>query len=853
MRFRLFLFVAALSLITSAQAQRLPSNARPTHYALTITPDLKAATFAGEESIDLTLDAPATEITLNAAEITFTSVRAAGQVAGVSLDDAKEQATFTFEHPLPAGRATLQIRYTGILNDKLRGFYLSKTQQRSYGVTQFEPTDARRAFPSFDEPAMKATFDIELVLDESDTAISNTQIVSDTQFGSEKHRVKFATTPRMSTYLVAFLVGEFACSTGKADGVPIRACSTPDKVKYTKYAVEAAQYILHYYNQYFGIPYPMPKLDMVALPDFEAGAMENFGCITYRETDLLVDSKNGSVPAKKNVAEVVAHEMAHQWFGDMVTMQWWDNLWLNEGFATWMEKKPLAAWHPEWNMQQERAAELNETLNYDSDSATRAIRATANTPDEINEMFDGIAYGKAGAVLAMVEHYVGPEVFRQGVHNYLAAHLYGNATAEDFWTAQTDVSHQPVDRIMESFINQPGVPLLRFTDKAMDAPQSRFYLSPLTIRAAKAEQVQRWDVPTCLKGLAADLCRVMEPDGASTTIPAPFFFANSGASGYYRAIYSQQQYSTILQLLETRFSPSERMLFLGEREALMRAGLIQVSDYLNLLRMVKKDDSAAVLETAAAGLLGVDARIVSDDDRARLQAWICMQYRPVYDALGKPSKHDSFEKQSLRATLFGLLGFAGDKEIIAEANNLMDQLFRGKLSLDPAMTGTALAIAARNGDPSFYEKIRKASQIVKDPGLKTDFLHTLARFTNPALVEATLKYAISGEVRTQDSWVLLAILLSRSETHAQTWAFIQENWKQVQATLTESSGARIVTAVGSFCTQDERTQVEHFFAEHKVDASERALRKSLESIDACIALRKSQQGELAQWLGTNAN
>ncbi|MGO4210409.1 M1 family aminopeptidase [Terriglobus sp. 2YAB30_2] len=851
MRFWLSLFVAALSFITSAQAQRLPSNARPTHYGLTITPDLKAATFGGEESIDLTLDAPATEITLNAAEITFTSVRAAGQVAGVSLDDAKEQATFTFEHALPAGPVTLQIRYTGILNDKLRGFYLSKTQQRSYGVTQFEPTDARRAFPSFDEPAMKATFDIELVLDEGDTAISNTQIVSDTPFGSEKHRVKFATTPKMSTYLVAFLVGEFACSTGKADGVPIRACSTPDKVKYTKYAVDAAQYILHYYNQYFGIPYPMPKLDMIALPDFEAGAMENFGCITYRETDLLVDIKNGSVPAKKNVAEVVAHEMAHQWFGDMVTMQWWDNLWLNEGFATWMEKKPLAAWHPEWNMQQERAAELNETLNYDSDSATRPIRATANTPDEINEMFDGIAYGKAGAVLAMVEHYVGPEVFRQGVHRYLAAHLYGNATAEDFWTAQTEVSHQPVDRIMESFISQRGVPLLRFTDKAMDASQSRFYLSPLTMRASQTEQTQGWDVPTCLKGVAADLCRVMEPDGASTTIPEPFFFANSGATGYYRATYSQQQYSTILQLMETRFSPAERMLFLGEREALMRAGLIQVSDYLNLLRMVKKDDSAAVLETAAGGLLGVDARIVSDEDRARLQDWICMQYRPVYDALGKPSKHDSFEKQSLRATLFGLLGFAGDKAIIAEANGFMDQLFRGKLSIDPAMTGTALAIAARNGDPSLYEKIRKASQIVKDPGLKTNFLHTLARFTNPALVEATLKYAISGEVRTQDSWVLLAILLSRPETHAQTWAFIQENWKQVQATLTESSGARIVSAVGSFCTQDERIQVDRFFAEHKVDASERTLKKSLESIDACIALRKSQQGELARWLGRN--
>ncbi len=274
----------------------------PEHYSLTLTPDLKAATFAGEETIDVVLDRPSTTITLNAAEIKFLSVKAAvsgssqrSQTAQVSLDDAKEQATFTFAQPLPAGKVTLSISYTGILNDKLRGFYLSKTKARNYAVTQFEPTDARRAYPSFDEPALKATYDIALVIDAGDTAISNTQIVSDTSGpAAGKHTVKFATTPKMSTYLVAFLVGDFKCTTGKADGVPIRGCSTPDKVEMTKFAVESAEYILPYYNKYFGIKYPMPKLDMVALPDFEAGAMENFGCITYRETDLLVDAKTGS-------------------------------------------------------------------------------------------------------------------------------------------------------------------------------------------------------------------------------------------------------------------------------------------------------------------------------------------------------------------------------------------------------------------------------------------------------------------------------------------------------------------------------------------------------------------------------
>src|ERR1700733_3131446 len=547
----------------SVQGQRLPAGVHPEHYGLRLTPDLQAATFSGEETIDLALDAPSKSITLNAAEIRFGEVKAyvlpsaeysygalgsqpkrlsaieadkQPQTAVTTLDAGKEQATFTFAKELPAGKVTLAIRYSGILNDKLRGFYLSKTKTRNYAVTQFEPTDARRAFPSFDEPALKATFDIALAVDAGDTVISNTNIISDKPGPvAGKHTLRFATTPKMSTYLVAFLVGDFKCTQGKSDGVPIRACSTPDKVELTRFALESAKYVLHYYDTYFGIKYPMPKLDMVALPDFEAGAMENFGCITFRETDLLIDAKHALIPAKKNVASVVAHEMAHQWFGDMVTMQWWDNIWLNEGFATWMEDKPVAAWHPEWNIPQDTAQSLDSTLNYDSGKTTRTIRARADTPAEINEEFDGIAYGKAGAVLGMVENYLTPEVFRQGVHNYLAAHLYANATAEDFWNAQTANSHQPVDKIMESFVTQPGVPLLTFSNvSAGRAPvvQTRFFLAP---DAASPKQ-QSWTVPVCIKSAANPICRVLTPSDTALPIPAdaplPVFFANAGAQGY---------------------------------------------------------------------------------------------------------------------------------------------------------------------------------------------------------------------------------------------------------------------------------------------------------------------------------
>ncbi|MGA2673554.1 MAG: M1 family aminopeptidase [Terracidiphilus sp.] len=847
--------IACLFLAPALHAQRLPSTVQPERYTLALAPDLKAATFTGVESIDVTLAEPTDRIALNAAEIAFQSVTvtASGkeQKASVALDKEKEQATFTFPEILPAGKATLSISYTGILNNELRGFYLSKTARRNYAVTQFEPTDARRAFPSFDEPAFKATYDVSLVVDSADTAISNGPIVSDTPGPvAGKHTLKFLTTPKMSTYLVAFLVGDFQCSAGSSDGVAIRVCSTPDKVSLTPYGVEIAKHVLHYYNNYFGIPYPLKKLDLIALPDFEAGAMENFGAITYRETDLLIDPKTASVGAKKEVAIVIAHEMAHQWFGDLVTMQWWDNLWLNEGFATWMETKAVAEMHPEWNMDEMVASVEDDTLNLDAQPTTRAIRAKAETPDEINQMFDGIAYGKAGAVLLAVENYLGDETFRQGVHNYLAAHSYSNATAEDFWSAQTATSHKPVDKIMESLVAQPGEPILTLGEPAngkVSVEQKRFFLSP----SIQPDPAQKWTLPVCFKTAKAEDCQLLTPSDSTLKTPSTgLFFANAGGKGYYRSAYPASVYAALVANVETALTPAERISLLGDEWAQVRAHKTTVGDYLSLVAAVKADSDAEVVSAATGGVGAAYSRVASNaEERATLAAWIRATFAPEYARLGAPSESDSPNTSELRAQLFALLGYYGkDPAVLAQARQITAKYLSDPASVDPTLGQTALAIAARNGDAALFDRLQQVAENSTNPEFQVGALRLLAEFQDPALVQRSLDYAIGGKVRNQDAAIQFAIPLQAEETRDQAWKYIQSHWDKVQAQLTTEMGAVLVSSTSSFCSATGRDEVKDFFATHKVAAADLALKHAIEHIDGCIELRTLQEPNLKQWL-----
>jgi aminopeptidase N/puromycin-sensitive aminopeptidase len=841
-----------LTLAGIASAQRLPTDVKPEHYTLTLAPDLKAATFHGDETIDVMLTKPSSAITLNAIEIKFGKVTINGQAATVSLNEKDQEATLTVPQQLPAGKATIVISYDGILNNELRGFYLSKTAKRNYAVTQFEATDARRAFPCFDEPAMKATYTVTLIVDKGDTAISNTNIVSDEPTTADKHAIKFATTPKMSTYLVAFLVGDFKCVSGESDGVPIRACATPDKVELGQYAVKAAEFVLHYYDTYFGIKYPMPKLDMIAIPDFEAGAMENFGAITYRETDFLIDEKTASDAQKENVALVVAHEMAHQWFGDMVTMQWWDNLWLNEGFATWMEHKPVAAWKPEWNVPQSEASELDAIENYDAAKTTHPIRMKADTPDEINQQFDGITYQKGGAVIAMIESYLGPEVFRQGVHNYLEAHLYGNATAEDFWNAQTANSHKPVDKVMSSFVVQPGVPILKFDavkNGKVTVDQSRFFLS----KTAKSDQDQMWTIPVCMKSGMAARCELLsDVKSQQINVPKdPFLFANAGARGYYRTLYTPEEYKQLVPEVETKLAPTERIVMLGNQWALVRSDNATVAQYLDLVKAIKGDTESQVISNALQTVGTVETRIADDKQREELRAWVRENFRPLYDAVKVESPNDTPNRKELRATLFATLVSAKDPEAVAQAKVIAEKYLADPTSVDPTLGQTCVALAARNGDAAYYEQLKKLSQTSNDPQIGTRALYLLAQFNNQELARQTLEYAVSGKVKNQDAAFLLLIEMQVPETRDLAWSFIRDHWDEVQKQLTTATGAYLVSSVGAFCDAHHRDEAVAFFKDHKVASADRALPRAVNTINDCIDLHDSQNASLQEWLMQN--
>ncbi len=854
------LLITAVLAPATARAQRLPTTVVPDHYELAFDVDLAAGRFSGTTRIQVQVRQPLRRIVLHALDLDFTAVDVVAGAetlrATLTTQPTTETVALTLPREIPAGPAEIRATYRARLNTDLRGFYLSTANNRRYAVTQFESTDARRAFPSFDEPAFKATFSVALTIDAGDTAISNGRLLSDVPGPAPgRHTLAFETTAKMSSYLVAMAVGDFTCLAGEADGTPIRICATPGKEPLRQVALDAAQQILPYFNRYYAQRYPFGKLDVVAIPDFAAGAMENTGAIFYRETDLLADPATTSVQSLKRIWSVLAHEMAHQWFGDLVTMQWWNDLWLNEGFATWMESRPLAALKPEWNIPVDQAAETQYAMGLDALGATRPIRNNVETPKDIEGSFDAIAYEKSAAVLRMIEGWVGEDAFRAGVNNYLQRHAYGNATAEDFWTAMTEASGKPVDQVLSTLVTRPGLPLLTVSgdcgpgSTGLQLAQQRFLLSPQRTTATRGA----WQLPVCARTTTSDTvsCTLLTSATAPQACPASGTpFLNANARSYYRTAYSEPLLRAIAANVE-RLSAPERLALLGDEWALVRAGTHTAADYLTLAAGFGRETSSGVLDEVTARLGTIHQRMVTAQTRPAFEQFVRTLLGPALDAVGftaRPS--DPSEVLERRATLIGTLGTAGAApEVVAQARAALDAALDGRGTLEPTAAGAIIGVAARRGDAALWDALNRAAQQATSPLDRERYLFALARFTDPALIDRGLQLTLGDRVRSQDTARLLAAFLRNPEATARAWTFIKQHWATLEPRITVSGGdVNLAASLSAFCDTAARRDIRTFFSTHRLPAAARALEQTFETIGTCVAMREQQTPAVTTWL-----
>jgi aminopeptidase N len=861
-----FVYLALFSLLLAvavpgAQAQRLPKTVVPSHYTLRIDPNIAEQKFFGDETIDVDVKQATNEVVLNSLDLDVSVAEAVAaqkrQTAVVSYDKPNEAFKLTFPNPISAGRATLHLKYSGKLAAGLRGLYLSKSARRQYAVTQFEGTYARMMFPGFDEPGFKATFDLSVVAEKGDTAISNGRILDDKSLpDSTRHEIRFSTTPKMSTYLLALAVGDWQCLERTVDGVPIRVCAEPEKKQRGAFALEAAAQSIHFYNQWYGIKYPFGKLDMLAIPDYEWGGMENTAAIFYRDSALLLDEATASVSSKRANAGVVAHEIAHQWFGDLVTAAWWDDIWLNEGFASWMQHKPVMVWHPEWHLEDDEAENAQQVIGQDSLSSARAIHGDPRTSAEIKEMFDGITYAKGAAVLNMLEAYVGPEVFRKGVNAYLQAHANGNATSADFWQAMARVSGKPVDQIMPTFVMQPGVPLLTVSGQCkidatyLQLEQERFYLSP---RGGKGNFPQQWQIPVCAKSalFSTDCLLITTRKQQAILNSCSVQTVNRDAKGYYRVFYEDpKMLMAMATSAEKELTGPERVALVEDAWAMVRAGRLPVGTFLSVARELRAERNGLVIDLLAGHLDTIARSLVPEQKKQEFRAFVRDQFAPLAKETGWVSgAGDSDELKSLRASLLEIMGAAGDPDAIAAAKKITQDYMNDPRSVEGTIVGPALAVTAANGDATaLYKHFEEAMGRARTQEEYYHYFSALITFPQPELVRRTLALVDEGKLRQQDYVRLFPALLAESPGREIAWDYLKAHWDALAEKVTTFGGRGAVSALGGFCSASMRDEVKQFFSTHRAPGAERALQQSLERMNNCIEFKQLQGANFEKWL-----
>jgi aminopeptidase N len=848
---------------------KLPKEVVPTDYSIRIVPNIDKFTFTGAETVKVKVKvhSPVHQLVLNALELEITGAALDGGAlpeSAIKIDKAKELLTLTLPSELPPGDHTLALSFSGKINQQGQGLFYVRYQEQGSGAqkimlgTQFEATDARRFFPCWDEPAFRARFQLTVVVPENWLAVSNMPIASEKKIAGGKE-VRFAVTPPMSSYLNVFVAGELDLIESRVGPTQIRVIATKGKAELGRYALEVTAQILQYYNDYFGVPYPLPKLDQIALPGGFGGAMENWGGITYFESALLFDPKNSSAETKQNIYEVLAHEMAHQWFGDLVTMAWWDNLWLNEGFASWMGTKCTAHFNPQWEVWLRRNLPRDPTrrvgitkeqaMEGDARSTTHPIQQPIATEAEANSAFDDITYKKGQSFLRMLESFLGDDVFRDGIRRYIAAHEYSNSTTADLWNALSEASKKPVGEIAAGWTEQPDFPVVkvrREADEKVRLTQERF-----TVNFKNAPPLQ-WKIPLTYSviGQAPATLLMTGKTDILQNIPADRALKlNVKGAGNYRVEYDEPSWSLLLEALP-KLSIEDRVNLLSDAWALAQADRAPVSLFFGLVAKLPASTDIAEREQIVNVLDFINGLLVGNPEREKFQRYARSLLRRTFETLSwDPKQGEPPTTGSLRASLIEALGDLNDPEIVAGCRERFEKYLANPASLAPDLRPAIFAIVGRYADEKTWTKLHKLGLKTTSIEEKQNYYNALACATDPKLVKKTLAIALTDELPTSRA-IFLVPKVARDSGHPDiAWEFAKANMNALLAKTDAAGVNRYAPSLFTFFSDNSRADELKTYAKNNLpSASAPEVAKAVDEIQFRAEFKKQLASQLNDWI-----
>jgi len=851
---------------------KLPKTVVPEEYAIRIAPDLGKFTFAGSETIKLNVRQPVRELVLNAAEIEIASASLDGKAvpqSAIKLDAKEETLTIALASELPAGSHSLELKFTGKINRQGQGLYYAPYQEQGTGAkkimlgSQFEATDARRFFPCWDEPSFRARFQLTVVVPENFTAVSNMPVEKETKVAGGKE-IKFAVTPPMSSYLNVLCAGELERLSARLKNVDHGVVTTKDKVAMGRYALDSSQQILTYLNDYFGVPYPLPKLDHIAVPGGFGGAMENWGGITYYESRLLFDAERSSAETKQNIYEVIAHETAHMWFGDLVTMAWWDNLWLNEGFASWMGTKCTAKFNPDWevwlskNVPRDPARRhgigKEAAMEGDARSTTHPIQQPIANEAEASSAFDDITYRKGMSFITMLESFLGEEVFRDGIRQYMATHKLSNTTTADLWNSLSKASGKPVGEIAAAWTEQPGFPVVKVTRDAtgkITLTQERF-----TVHFPKAPPLE-WKIPLTysISGEAAPVSLLM----TSKTVDLPAIPAgravklNVAGAGNYRVQYDEGSWRLLLAELP-KLSSADRVNLLSDAWALVQADRAPLSLYLDLVEKLPTKDELAEREQVMHVFDFINRLLAGEPRREQFQEYARSILRPSFEQIGwEPKRGEPTKIALLRGSLINALGALNDKELVTGCRERFEKYLSDPRSLAPDLRPRVFAVVGRYTDEATWKKLHELGKKTTSIEEKQNYYDALACALDPKLAARTLEISLGDELPTSRAIYLVAKVARQSEHPDVAWNFAKMNMKKLLAKADALTVNSYAPGLFTFFSDAARiSELERYAKSDLPPTAAKGVEKAIDEVGFRVEFKPRLGAEIANWISEGA-